>query len=85
MVLVLCVCVCVSVFYHSIGNIRRFYAQNEVRRGLFARFLTRGFSIKPSVQKLWREKANMQMSMYVLRPVLAAFEYCACRYLNAEN
>ena len=42
MVLVLCVCVCVfvSVFvfvfvcYHSIGNIRHFYAVNEVRRGL---------------------------------------------------
>ena len=24
--------------------------------------LTRGFSINPSVQKLWREKPNMQMS-----------------------
>ena len=27
-----CVCVCVSVCYHSIGNIRRFYAENEVHR-----------------------------------------------------
>ena len=29
----------------------------------FSRFLTRGFSKKPSVQKLWREKANMLMSI----------------------
>ena len=29
-----CVCVCVSVCYHSSGNIGRFYAENEVRRGL---------------------------------------------------
>ena len=71
-------CVCVSVCYHSIGNIRRFYAENEVHRGFvlgFSRFLTRGFSINPSVQKLWREKANMQMNMYV---VLAACKYGAC-------
>ena len=26
-----------------------------------------GFSINPSVQKLWREKANIQMSMYLSR------------------
>ena len=29
-----CLCVCVSVCYHSIGNICRFYAQNEVHSGL---------------------------------------------------
>ena len=29
-----CLCVCVSVSYHSIGNIRRFYAEKEVRTGL---------------------------------------------------
>ena len=55
-----CVCVC----YHSIGNIHRFYAQNEVRGDIYilgySQFLTHGFSIKP---KLWREKANIQMSM----------------------
>ena len=30
----LCTCVCVSVCYHSIGKIRRFYAEKEVRTGL---------------------------------------------------
>ena len=51
------------------------------------RFLTHGFLIKPSVQKLWFEKANMQMSIYSLRPVLARFECRACisRYLKAEH
>ena len=65
-VVALRVYVCLFVGYHSSGNIGRFYAENEVRRGLsgFSRFLTRGFSINPSVQKLWREKANMQISMY---------------------
>ena len=47
--------VCVSVCYHSSGNIGRFYTVNEVCRGLsgFSRVLTRGFSINPSIQKLW--------------------------------
>ena len=31
---------------------------------LFLDFKTRGFSKKPSIRKLWREKANMQMSSY---------------------
>ena len=50
----------------------------------FSRFLTRGFSIKASIQKSSHEKANMQMSMY---SVLACFEYCACisRYLKGEH
>ena len=29
-----CVCVCVSVCYNSSGNTARFYAQNDVCRGL---------------------------------------------------
>ena len=29
-----CLSLCVSVCYHSRGNIRRFYTENEVRRGL---------------------------------------------------
>ena len=81
-----CICVCVSVCYHSSANIARFYALNKVCRG-FARFLIRGFSKNPSVQKLWREKGNMQMTMYLSRLVLAGFEYRACirRYLKAKT
>ena len=42
----------------SLGStLRRSYVQHRYR------FLTRGFSKKPSVQKLWREKANMLMSI----------------------
>ena len=49
----------------------------------YSRFLMCGFSINPSVHKLWREKANMQMSMYLSCLALAGFEYRACisRYL----
>ena len=45
------------------------------------------FSINPTIQKLWHEKDNMQMSVYLSRPVLAGFEYRACisRYLKAEH
>ena len=68
-----CVClsVCVSVCYRSSANSARFYAQ----------------IINPTVQKLRREKGNMQMSVYLSRPVLAGFEYRACisRYLKAEH
>ena len=73
-----CICLCVSVCYHSSANIARFYTLNKVRRGFFlgfSRFLICGFSINLSVQKLWREKANMQISMYLSRPVLPCFEY----------
>ena len=76
-VVVLCVCVCLSVClsvcYHSSGDIVRFYTQKQVRGGVvigFSWILTRGFSKKPSLRKLWREKANMQMSSYKsVRPV----------------
>ena len=89
-VLVLCVCVCVSVrspapifFSLVISTLKMRYV--GVYR--FSRFLTRGFSIKPTIKELWREKANMQMSMYVPRPVLAALKYRACmsRYIKAEH
>ena len=66
-----CVCVCLSVClldcYHSSGDIVRFYTQKQVRGGFvigFSWLLTRGFSKKTSIRKLWREKANMQMSSY---------------------
>ena len=59
---VVVLCVCMS----DVGNIGHFYTQNEVRRGLSWGFQLMDFLIKPSIQKLLREKANMQMSMYVL-------------------
>ena len=41
----------------SLGStLRRSYVQHWYR---LSRFLTRGFSKKPSVQKLWRKKGNM--------------------------
>ena len=50
-------------------------------RFIVFRFLTRGFSIQPSVQKLGLKshviKTNMQMSMYSSGLVLVRFEYHA--------
>ena len=69
----ICLSVCVSVCYHSNANITYFYALNKVRRGVilgFSGLSIRGFLITPSVQKLWREKANMQISMYLPRPAV---------------
>ena len=89
MVLVLCVCgggggglcvCCYNFSAHSAG----LNAQNKVYTCTcefslgFSRFLIHGFSINPSIQKLWREKANMRMSMYLSRLVLASFECRAC-------
>ena len=48
---------------------------------VYYRLFSRGFSINPSVQKLWREKSNRQMSSYGSRPVSARFEYIG-RYLQ---
>ena len=79
--------VCVCVCYHSSANIARFYKGTLYVGVYLTQFLTRGFSINPSVQKLWHEKANMQMSMYLLRPVLGGFEYRTyiSKYLKAEH
>ena len=58
-----CLCLCVSVCYHSIGNIRHFYAENEVRMGFvlgFSGFLIFDKSFCSEVMA----KANMQMSIY---------------------
>ena len=65
-VLVLCVCVypCVCLFQVQLLQ-RTFTPAINDSRGFLAGFswiLIRGFSKKPSLQKLWREKANMQMS-----------------------
>ena len=47
--------------------------------------LTHGLSIKPSIQKLWHEKAKLSMDL--LRQVLARFDNRACisMYLKAEH
>ena len=84
--LLLCVCLSVTTLAATslVSTLKMRYV--GVCRRLFSVF-TRGFSINPSVQKLWREKANMQISMYVPRPVLAAFKYRACtsRYVKTEH
>ena len=62
-VLVLCVCVCVSVIIlASTSFVSTFQVGMYGFRLGFIRFSTCGFSIKPAVQKLWREKANILMS-----------------------
>ena len=66
-------CFCVSVCHHSSSNIARFYAQNEVYHRLFSA-LTHGFSIKPSIQKLWCAKTIIEMNTYLSQPVLVRFE-----------
>ena len=68
-VTVLVLSVCLSVCYHLIINIVHFYGLSKVHTSLFKAFF------KNSVQKLWQEKANMQMSSYHSRLVLARFEY----------
>ena len=63
-----CVCVCVypSVCLFQVQLLQRTFtpAINDSRGFLvgFSWILIRGFSKKPSLQKLWREKANMQIS-----------------------
>ena len=64
-VTVLALCVCVSVCYRSSSYSVRFNLQPTALFWIEAR----GFSKKPSVQKLWREKANMQMSSNSQRAV----------------
>ena len=54
-VLVLCDCVCLFVCLLTLA-VTSFVLTLKVK-GAF--LLICGFSIKPSVQKLWREKANM--------------------------
>ena len=81
-----CLCVCLSVCYHLIvvSTVQLRCVRHFLR--LFF-FLTRVFSKKPSVQKLWREKTNMQMSSYRSQPALARFEYRAyiSKYLQAAH
>ena len=54
----LCVSVCTTLAATSLISTLKMRYVGAYR---FSRFLT---SIKPSVQKLWREKANILMSMY---------------------
>ena len=83
----LCICVCYDFFQLHRSFLRWNPDTHEYIIIGFSWFLTRGFSINPSVQKLWREKANMQMSIYRSRPVSARFKYRAYinRYLQAAH
>ena len=56
------VCVC----YNSSINIVRFYIPSKVHMV----FVLGGFSIKPSVQKLWHEKANILISIIAYHDLL---------------
>ena len=68
--------VCLSVCYHASEGITRFYAEKEIRTVLLWAFL--GFNLvnfqKNSVQKLYREKANMLMSVCLTRPPMALIQ-----------
>ena len=60
-VLVLCVCVCVCSVYPSVPALAASASVETSNKG-FSWISMCGDSKKPSVQKLWRGKANMQMS-----------------------
>ena len=55
--------------------------------GQSIRYVRHSFRLFFIFTALWREKANMQMSSYRSRPVLARFEYRAyiSRYLQAAH
>ena len=78
-VLVLCVCVsvCLCIRLFPLWLLQRPLkpANNDTHGSLlgFSWILTRGFSKKPSVKKLWREKANMQMIWSSTSAVFAYF------------
>ena len=82
-----CVSVCTCVPVPTLAS-TSFVSTCQVRyvRLSFRLFLisTGVFSIEPSVQKLWRERANMQMSIV---PLFAHFEHHACisRYLKNKH
>ena len=61
-----CVCVCLSVCLSvtTLAATSFVFTLKSRYVGFCYRILTRGFSKKPSIRKLWREKANMQMSSY---------------------
>ena len=82
-----CLCVCLLPLNRRHRSfLRSTYGTCGTLLG-FSSFLTRGFSKTPSDGKLWREKANMQMSSYCSRPVLARYEYRAyiSTYLQAAH
>ena len=83
-----CVSVCLSVTTPAPTSLVSTLKERYV--GVYPRLFSLfnlWISINPTVQKLWHEKGNMQISMYFSRPVLAGFEYRACisRYLKAEH
>ena len=84
MVVFLCVCLCVCLSVTTLSATSVISTLKMRYGGVCLRFLTHGFSINPSVQKLWPIANKL---MYIPRPVLAAFKYRACmsRYLKAEH
>ena len=61
-VTVVVLCVCLSVCYRSSGYSIRLYLNQTTPTGSLRLYLILGILRKPSIQELWREKANMQMS-----------------------
>ena len=58
-----CVCVCVYRSVTALAASASAYTSNQRYSRVFLRLdFFRGFSKNPSVQKLWCEKANMQIS-----------------------
>ena len=59
-----CTCVCLSVTALAASERPLILAANDTQGFVlgFSWINMCGFSKKPSVQELWREKANMQMS-----------------------
>ena len=60
-----CLSVCLSVYPSVPALAASASVETSKQHGSllgFSWIFTRGFSKKPSVKKLWREKANMQMS-----------------------
>ena len=80
-----CLSVCLSVCLLPLNRGHRsFLRSTQGTCGTllgFPSFLTRGFSKKPSVGKLWREKANMQMSRYRSGPLFSPFRVPCIHHL----
>ena len=65
-----CVCVCLSVCYHASEDIAWLYSKMNRLFSVLSSWLFK----KPSVQKLWREKANILMSICLPRPPLVLMQ-----------
>ena len=72
----MCVCVCVCVYLSVPALAASASVETSTHEFLLGLSWIRmcGVSKKPSVQELWREKTNMQMSSSSLRAVFAQFQ-----------